>query len=268
MADNRDVVVPPAVGARQLSNESNCSFGDAESVHDARAWSVFPADERRLTSMAALVDSALLGPRPSRSPTHASATPVVASAEPPSLAPVQESPAPLTRKERMRLAVEEADEVPMATSAGEPATLHRLDELPLVHLRAGRGRCLRGRDVLRGWRRRAAPRRDLQRHVPALPPPAAGGCPGCARSAAAAAAGAPRSRSRSQRRRSSSSRWRGWRAGPRCGRRGGECGTSERSWKPAVGTGLAAGAGESGEGRERQRALRLETNTRSTLGVF
>ena len=36
MAGDRDVVTPPVVGARQLSNESNCSFGDAESVHDAR----------------------------------------------------------------------------------------------------------------------------------------------------------------------------------------------------------------------------------------
>ena len=44
MAGDRDVVTPPVVGARQLSNESNCSFGDAESVHDARAWPVFPAE--------------------------------------------------------------------------------------------------------------------------------------------------------------------------------------------------------------------------------
>ena len=42
MAGDRGVVNPPVVGARQLSNESNsnCSFGDAESVpwsvHDAR----------------------------------------------------------------------------------------------------------------------------------------------------------------------------------------------------------------------------------------
>ena len=44
MAGDRDVVTPPVVGARQLSNESNCSFGDAESVHDARVWPVFPAE--------------------------------------------------------------------------------------------------------------------------------------------------------------------------------------------------------------------------------
>ena len=56
------------------------------------------------------------------------------------------------------------------------AALHARPRLRggLTHLRAGRGRRLRGRDLLRGWRGRAAPRRDRQRYVPTLPPPAAG----------------------------------------------------------------------------------------------
>ena len=73
--------------------------------------------------MAALVDSAQLGPRPSRLPTHAWATPVVASAEPPSLAPVRE--APLSADEHAKLNDVERAGVCSYFVEGAPATITR-----------------------------------------------------------------------------------------------------------------------------------------------
>ena len=73
--------------------------------------------------MAALVDSAQLGPRPSRLPTHAWATPVVASAEPPSLAPVRESP--LSADEQAMLNDVERAGVCSYFVEGAPATITR-----------------------------------------------------------------------------------------------------------------------------------------------
>ena len=73
--------------------------------------------------MAALVDSAQLGPRPSRLPTHAWATPVVASAEPPSLAPVRESP--LSADEHAKLNDVERAGVCSYFVEGAPATITR-----------------------------------------------------------------------------------------------------------------------------------------------
>ena len=71
----------------------------------------------------ALVDSAQLGPRPSRLPTHAWATPVVASAEPPSLAPVRESP--LSADEHAKLNDVERAGVCSYFVEGAPATITR-----------------------------------------------------------------------------------------------------------------------------------------------